>query len=199
MNIKSFEVDWDNYAEMAKLGNQIKGRLSQLNPNRISKKEMNRRKFHAAYRIYETDISKLYDDLELDISNTYYVYAHTNPLRKIAVEYNWSTTFAATLGMTYFPFYIGKGNGNRSDKLSRNETHRKIRQWIKESDKDILPIIIKNNLTEKDALMIEAKLIDIFGLKIYGGYLTNLDEGYKTEERRRYYSNDLRLIANDFR
>lgn len=198
-NIKTFTIDWDDYTQVSNLGQQIKSRLGQINPNRISKKEMNRRKFISCMNVYNTDISGLYRDLTLDDAPQYYVYVHMNPLQKIAVGVNWLTTFAATLGMTHFPFYIGKGKGDRFSNLSRNETHRKIRQWINESNKEPISLIIKDNLTECEALSLESKLIDIFGLQIYGGYLTNLDEGYKSKERKLYYKVDLDFISTEFK
>lgn len=198
-NIKTFTIDWDDYKQVSKLGTQIKSRLGQINPNKISKKEMNRRKFESCMNVYNTDISSLYNNLKLDQTRQYYVYVHMNPLKKIAVGFNWLTTFSATLGMTHFPFYVGKGLGDRFSNLARNETHRKIRQWINELDKEPISFIIKDNLTECEALSLEAKLIDIFGLQIYGGYLTNLDEGYNPKDRKLYYKSDLDFISTEFR
>lgn len=43
MNNKTFIIDWDNYTEISKLGQQIKSRLSKLNPSRkIPKKQIDK-------------------------------------------------------------------------------------------------------------------------------------------------------------
>lgn len=104
------------------------------------------------------------------------------------------TSFAASIGMKHIPFYVGKGTGNRYKDLNRNETHRKIRQKLNKFNKDIEVEIVKDNLTEKEALILESKLIDIFGLLPNGGRLVNLDEGIKSEERKSRYIEDLSVI-----
>jgi hypothetical protein len=45
-------------------------------------------------------------------------------------------------------------------------------------------------LTEKEALMLESKLIDIFGLTSFGGWLVNLDEGTSNKKRKEIYMDD---------
>ena len=66
-----------------------------------------------------------------------YVYSHSDPDATITVGRYGRSTFAATLGMTKLPFYIGKGAGNRAYELDRNETHRKFRQKLHKFDKEI--------------------------------------------------------------
>jgi len=184
---KSFTVDWDSYESISLLGNKIKCRLGELNPNRISKKEKVRRELEICKKIYETNIKEVYFNSNLDEREIYYVYAHLDTSRPIAIGRQGKTTFAATLGMDFFPFYIGKGTGDRLSELNRNETHRKVRQKIESLGKKVKVIKIKDNLTELDALTLESKLIDIFGLIPHKGLLSNLDEGINKDNRREFY------------
>lgn len=198
MNEKVFTIDFDSSADCKKLLNQIKSRLGELlikdNPDYNTKAEMNRRKFNACLEIIDTDITDLYADLTLSSDLNYYVYVHCDPNAKIALKKDGISTFGATLGMTHLPFYIGKGIGNRAFELDRNESHRKIRQKIKTFNKDILVTVLKDGLSERDALVLESKLIDIFGLTSVGGRLVNLDEGVKSKERKHKYSEQLKEL-----
>lgn len=97
------------------------------------------------------------------------------------------------------PFYVGKGSRKRVNDINRNETHRKVVQFLKEREKTPETFIIKENLSEKESLILESKLIDIYGLEIYGGYLTNLDEGYKFSERRNKYKKDYEIVCGKYR
>jgi hypothetical protein len=57
--------------------------------------------------------------------------------------------------------------------------------------------IIKENLTEMEALCLESKFIDIFGLMSKSGRLVNLDEGLKSKERQMLYRDSL-IKLNSF-
>lgn len=180
--------------------NVIKSRLGQLrkqNPEHIGSNTKKALVFDTCLEIMNTNIEHLYDGLDLDETRNYYVYVHCDPSKKIAVSRDGKTTFAATLGLKYFPFYVGKGTGNRAFELDRNESHRKVRQKIKTFYDEIDVKIIKDGLTEKEALIMESKLIDIFGLTSHGGRLVNLDEGVKNKERRNLYKDKL-LVINKF-
>jgi hypothetical protein len=48
-------------------------------------------------------------------------------------------------------------------------------------------VIIKDKLSEYEALELESKLVDIYGIKAEGGFLLNLDSCYKPLLRRRMY------------
>jgi len=159
---KTFTVDWDSIDECNKLLNVMKSRLGELRACKDgSKKEKFKRSFDACQTIINTDIEFLYNDIVLDENPIYYVYAHCNPEANIAIGKCGKTSFLATLGLDKIPFYIGKGCGNRAFDLSRNETHRKVRQSLKNFDKDIHVKIIRDGLTEKHALILESKLIVI--------------------------------------
>ena len=67
------------------------------------------------------------------------------------------------------PYYIGKGKGNRA--------YSKHRKHIKVPNKNKI-LILKNNLTEKEAFKHEIYMINIFGRKDLGsGILINLSDG----------------------
>jgi len=198
MNKKIYEVDFDSIDDCRKLISIMKSRIGELNSKSkdfISRNQMVRIKFNSCNEILETDISDLYENLNLDPTPKYYVYVHCDPNKKIALKKDGVSTFGATLGMTHLPFYIGKGTGNRAYELDRNETHRKFRQKFKIFDKDLVVNILKTDLTEKEALILESKLIDIFGLISFGGRLVNLDEGVNQKERKSRYKEQLHKLS----
>jgi hypothetical protein len=195
MKIKTFTVDLNSEEECKKVINILRSNLGDLSKNISgSKKDKVKAVFDACQKIYDTDISNLYKHLKLDASPVYYVYTHSQPSDKIAIGHNGISTFAATLGMDLVPFYVGKGTGNRAYDLNRNETHRKVRQKLSLYNLDISVKIIKENLTELEALMLESKLIDMFGLISQGGRLVNLDEGVNNKERKQLYYEELQKI-----
>lgn len=202
MNIKTYEIDFDSVDDCRKLVSIMKSRIGELNSKKegfISRNQMVKNKFESCIKIMETDISDLYNDLVLDTEPKYYVYVHCDPNMKIALKKDGISTFGATLGMTHLPFYVGKGTGNRAYELDRNETHRKFRQKLKNFDKDIVVNILKTDLTEKEALILESKLIDIFGLITNGGRLVNLDEGVNPKERKNRYKEQLHELSLFYR
>lgn len=192
MNLKKYEIDFDSLDECKKLLNKMKSRIGELNSSEcMSKSEKKKLIFDSCLEIYNKDISSIYDNLELDTNPIYYVYAHCDPKANIAVGKCGKTTFGASIGLNKIPFYIGKGTGNRAFDLNRSETHRKIRQKIQTFGDEIQVNIIKDGLTEIEALMLESKLIDIFGLKSFNGFLVNLDEGINKVGRRSLYKEHL--------
>ncbi|MEJ8801090.1 GIY-YIG nuclease family protein [Pontibacter sp. H249] len=91
--------------------------------------------------------------------NPFYVYALKDPRSKPAK-----------------PFYIGKGTGNRAWEHQLNIDDSEKGQIIKDIINDgykVIHTIISNNLTEEQALKIEAELIAALGVISQGGMLTN--------------------------
>ena len=74
------------------------------------------------------------------------------------------------------PFYVGKGTGSRAfDHLVNPDATRKykrIREIVADGHQPIVDILV-DQLTEVDALRIEAELISAFGTEESGGPLTN--------------------------
>jgi len=197
--MKKFEIDWDSIEEVSKLFHQVRSRKHHLEAKlklKPTRMEIETEKFNAINKIMSTNIDDLYSDYNHNTENKFYVYCHMNPEKPLIVNGRYSAfvTFSALLGMSHSPFYIGKGTGNRLNEINRNETHRKVTKFIRDRGKDPLVYMIKDNLSEKDALIMESKLIDIYGLDIYNGSLTNLDEGIKSLERRNRYADEYNLI-----
>ena len=201
---KVIEVDFDSMDDLSHWINILRssycGLKKSSDPNYMSKNDRVKVVFNSCQKILDSDVSHLYKDFKLDPRPIYYVYAHCDTGFKIAIKKNGKTTFAATLGMNYVPFYIGKGTGNRDFDLNRNESHKKVRQKLQKFGKDVDVKIIKEGLTELDALCLESKLIDIFGLiSQRNGYLVNLDEGVKAGERHQLYKDHLHNISLMFK
>ncbi|MFI5260836.1 MAG: hypothetical protein ACHQU0_03515 [Candidatus Paceibacteria bacterium] len=195
--MKTFNTDWNSLDDVSRLFNRAKSRffeLKRIADGEPSRKERGRRLFAACSAIWNTDISSVYASLRLDLSPVYCVYAHLDPCRKVVIERDGVTTFAATLGMEFWPFYIGKGTGDRWQQFNRNETHRKVRERISLLSRAPVAMKIADGLTESEALQRESKLIDIFGLITSGGKLCNLDEGLCPEQRREFYLSAYRLL-----
>jgi len=180
-------INWNSIEDLKALRAKIDRRLNQLTVVHKRQKKNHLSVFESCQRIIDTDISHLYKDIKLDFDRKFYVYAHCDPFFKLKADVNGKIAFAATLGIESLPFYIGKGEGNRAYDLNRNDSHRKKRQFIEQAGKQVQIHIIKDNLTEIQALMLESKLIDIFGLKSYGGWLVNLDEGVNNQLRKKIY------------
>jgi uncharacterized protein len=93
------------------------------------------------------------------IMNPFYVYALKDPRTKPAKI-----------------FYIGKGTGIRAWEHERHEDDSekyKIISEIKNSGHDVVHVVLVDNLTENQALKIEAELISTFGTRSNGGILAN--------------------------
>lgn len=91
--------------------------------------------------------------------NPFYVYALKDPRSKPAR-----------------PFYIGKGTGNRAweHQLTIDDSEKgRLLSDILSSGHKVIHTIISDDLTEEQALKIEAELIAAFGIISQGGMLTN--------------------------
>ena len=91
--------------------------------------------------------------------NPYYIYALKDPRTSPAR-----------------PFYIGKGTGNRAwDHTLRADSTRKGKRIaeITAVGLEVLTTVLADELTEVQALKLEAELISAFGTEDSGGLLTN--------------------------
>lgn len=147
------------------------------NQKRFKGMPMVHEKFNAAWLWYlsellEQDWSHLFNG---NIERKYYVYFHKAGKRKIIFNHE-----KVSFDCTGYPFYVGKGTGDRAYDLNRNQGHGKILDQLKlqkKSSKDIV-FIVKDCLTESEALELESKLIYFFGTKYEKnrrGILVNLD------------------------
>jgi hypothetical protein len=113
------------------------------------------------YIMINNDWDVLYK--ELDTKRDYYVYIHSD----ISMQ---SMYVKTSLGNYFFngvPFYVGKGIGNRLNELSGRgkfhiEKYKKI-MGLEEKDRQRAIYKIAENLTEREALILESKLITYFG------------------------------------
>lgn len=91
--------------------------------------------------------------------NPYYIYALKDPRTSPAQ-----------------PFYIGKGTGNRawdhSIHVDQTQKGRRIAE-IQVSGHEVITTVLADDLTEIQALRLEAELIAAFGIIANGGMLTN--------------------------
>lgn len=187
---KTYTIDISSREDVTRHINKLKAILGNINfeENGVSKKDKKLKRLELAEKLWNTDISQIYNDINLDKSKKYYVYMHLDPCKKVEINGHHLSAFSGIyFKLPYLPFYVGKGIGDRYMKSDRNASYGKVRKRIEELNRKVEKIIILNNLTEKEALIYESKLIDLYGIIQYGGMLSNLDEGYRCEERRKLY------------
>ena len=93
------------------------------------------------------------------MKNPFYVYALKDPTNNPALT-----------------FYIGKGTGDRAWEHEKTIDDSEKGQTIKrihDAGHEVLHTILVSDLTEAQALQIEAELISAFGVRSEGGLLTN--------------------------
>lgn len=124
--------------------------------------------------LMKQDWAHLFNGYE-DESSRYYVYAHVDPR-----VHSFACLEINCLPCQGQPFYIGKGCGDRAYDLKRNQGHGKMINYLREKgcpDSGIVKILF-DNLSERKAMEIEAKIIYFFGTvyeKGRKGTLYNLD------------------------
>lgn len=200
-SITTLTVDWNSPSDLKKAISTLQKRRKsvlrqlgfrgiQFNGSRVN--------CDTIYPIFQdilaTDLSSVFPNC--DPEPKYYVYVHCRPDRPLNVQGNLKHFFLATqFKLTHEPSYVGKGTGERSLDLQRNDSHRKIRTSLLKRGLDFQTVRVAEQLTEAEALSLESKLIDMLGIHCLSphGMLVNLDEGRAAAERRRLYSHDLIL------
>lgn len=129
-----------------------------------------------------------------DIEPRYYVYIHSDPREEGVIPFK---PFSG-LGQ---PFYVGKGTGDRYTSKTRNKPHRDLIDQIIGYGFPMNEIahIYKDNMAEKEALILESKLITYFGCRneigvlrkryingLRKGLLVNTDTGVRPKEFSNY-------------
>lgn len=194
--MKTITYDSSSLQSMMHALNRLKSDIGNLKSKDCGSRNQREDSILVACRaILATDISVLYGfDCAAD-RKEHYVYAHCDSTKPVFGSRLGRARFASELGLEFWPFYIGKGVGNRFESLERNETHKKVRQMLSSVGKEVHVVKLAERLTERQALALESKLIDIFGLRTVGGLLVNLDEGAAPSKRRALYANHLAVVS----
>lgn len=86
-SIRLLEIDYSSLEDLQEAFKIIKTQLCNVRADTtMSLAKRKRLVFDSCNEILKTDISSLYDNLELDESKDYYVYAHCDPGFKIAIK-----------------------------------------------------------------------------------------------------------------
>jgi len=117
---------------------------------------------YIASQLMDEDWNKYFKG-KYDHKRDYYVYYHCDP-GKLPLKYilgGHGIRFAAP------PFYIGKGKGDRLTSLSRSKGHlMHLKSFFERGFiMDDIAYVLKDGLTEKEALILEAKMIVYLGTK----------------------------------
>jgi len=158
----------------------------------------------------QEDWSDLFTD-GCDKNRKYYVYYHCDPTSDRLVYTDGVSEDPIKVRFTGKPFYIGKGCGDRFTNLySRNTSHLQRVRYFESQGYPIthFSFILCDNLTEREALEMESKLIAFFGCmaevpanKRYlhggqGGMLINSDIGRRPYWIKQFIKDALGHIHN---
>lgn len=192
--MKSIIVDWDNPSDIKRTIHMLRNRRTAL-LQKLGYHEatLNSVKVHADHgidmleQIMSCDLSSVYVDR--GGPRDYYVYAQCDPTKTLNPRDIKHFLLASRLKLRNEPFYVGKGCGGRASQMDRNSFQRKVLAQIAAKGHSPESVVVAKDLAESAALALEAKLIDILGLRTLSqnGLLTNIDEGSFTEARRRCY------------
>jgi hypothetical protein len=196
-------VTWDteSLADMKRIYSMLKSDMGNLRVTETgeTRNDQSEKIKNACHSIMRTNVSSMYGcDSMLD-RNDSYVYFHCDPTVPIHDKKLGLVGFLADLGVTHLPFYVGKGKGDRCNDLDRNDTHRKVRSKIRSFNQEVVVHKVSVNLTEHQALAMESKFIDMLRLRVQGGLLVNLDEGFRSSERRVLYKEHLTLLSDFYK
>lgn len=208
MTIKTYTIDITSYTEVTDLIYKlqtIKKKIALENGYTAITFNNSSRNMADIFPLFEeilnTDLSEVYNTSSG--SSDFYTYVHCDPTKPLSVKHNIKhAVLASKFGLSHEPFYVGKGTGTRCFDLSRNDSHRKVRSVIRKLGNEVQVVKIADFISEAKSLELEAKIIDILGLKslCQYGLLVNLDEGAHVVQRRLKYPAkclDI-LISNNF-
>jgi hypothetical protein len=108
-------------------------------------------------------------------NSNFCVYVFLNPSKPGSYKYN-------DIEFQFEPIYVGKGKINRPKnhlfryKNGKSYFYNKLKKIIGQGHEPMW-IIVKNELSEKEAFIEEVRLIKLIGRKSNGGSLTNLSDG----------------------
>jgi hypothetical protein len=188
------DEDLDSVSRTINILNSFRGTLRARSGTATVTSRCNAQ-YNAAKAIIETRTAYLYGNYVQRRSRGCYVYMHCEADRKLHRGKSGVINFLLDCGVEYMPFYVGKGVGSRDICLDRNETHRKVRQRLQTFGKDVVVKRVAEDLSEKDALALESRWLDVLGLRVNGGMLVNLDEGVETARRRVLYKEHLVVLS----
>lgn len=197
MQEKVFTVDWDDPSELIKLVSFLHCRHRELTGHK-SKREQSLEELAIALQIWEAPVE--IKDSSRSLEKDFYLYIHYyKPGEGWPGKKNYKNMFCQYLGMNGTPFYVGKGCKERVRNKKRSFSHSYLTNTLSAQGADFEVQVFKDNLSEQEALVMEGKIIDILGQTVLkNGPLTNLDPGYKTKERRKFYAPQLEELHQIF-
>lgn len=124
------------------------------------------------------------------MKNIYYVYVYLDPREIYDCEFN------------YRPFYIGKGKNNRktdhlNESWGKNYLKYKFLSSMKKENIEPIILLIKENMSEMNAFILEKELIKKYGRIDNGsGILCNLTDGGEGSSGRKCKESTKEMISN---